>query len=101
MGYKLTPLAKIHLKQIWAYTCDTWGERQAMKYTSSIKDTIIYLGDNPDKGRKRDEIKTDLKSYRVEHHYIFYFIEAGLIKIVGILHERMEPSRHLKSTGIH
>ena len=97
MTYKLTPLSKVHLKQIWTYTCNIWGEKQALKYTSSIKGALTYLVDNPDCGKSRDEINNSLKSYRVEHHYIYYFIESDQIKIVGILHERMEPSRHLKS----
>ena len=95
MPYKLTPLAKAHLKQIWNYTYKTWGETQADKYTSSIKKRLEYISENPAKGRIRDEVSPGLKSFKVEHHIIFYFSADSEIKVVGILHKQMDPLKYI------
>jgi len=95
MSYKLTPLAKKHIKQIWTYTHKKWGETQADKYTNAIKKCLSYIAKNPSKGRSRDEVSSGLKSHKVEHHHIFYFIAKNEIEVVGILHKQMDPLRHI------
>ena len=95
MSYRLTPFAKSNLKQIWTYTYKIWGEKQADKYTDSIKESILCIVNNREKGRSRDEVSLGLKSCKVEHHLIFYFITASEVEVVGILHTKMDPCRHL------
>ena len=95
-NYKLTPLAKIHLKEIWLYTDKTWGEKQAEKDTGQIEDCLNELAGSPLSGRKRDEVESGLRSCRVAHHHIFYFVSENFIEVVGILHERMDPLRHIQ-----
>ena len=37
-----------------------------------------------------------LMAFHTGHHKIFYRIGAGTISIVRILHERMDPGRHVE-----
>lgn len=38
--YRLTPSAKSDLIEIWNYTIETWGEKQAEKYLQEIEDKL-------------------------------------------------------------
>lgn len=41
--YRLTPSAKSDLIEIWNYTVETWGEKQAEKYLQDIEDKLNQL----------------------------------------------------------
>jgi len=60
--------------------------------------------------RAHDELLPGVRSFHVRHakrmkrslsvkspvHMVYYrVIRPGLIEVIGVLHERMEPSRHL------
>ncbi|MCG8617150.1 MAG: type II toxin-antitoxin system RelE/ParE family toxin [Desulfobacterales bacterium] len=48
--YRLTPSAKSDLIEIWNYTAEIWGEKQAEKYLKDIEDTLNQLAANPELG---------------------------------------------------
>lgn len=70
--YRLTPAAKADLIDIWNYTVDFWGEKQAEKYLYAIETKLEQLAVNPEIGRKRPEIAPGYHSFPVEKHIIFY-----------------------------
>lgn len=41
--YRLTPSAKSDLIEIWNYTVETWGEKQAEKYLQDIEDKLNQI----------------------------------------------------------
>jgi toxin ParE1/3/4 len=64
--------------------------------------------------RKRSEILRGVRSFHIRHaradglapkvkrpaHVLYYrAIRPGLVEIVRVLHERMEPSRHISETS--
>jgi toxin ParE1/3/4 len=88
------PLAKDDLKDIWRYTYREWGEKQADKYIIELGKGINQLIDNPEIGTTCSyEIK--YHQYAINHHIIFYRINSTEIIIVRVLHERMDPKKHL------
>lgn len=66
-----------------------------MSYTKSLQSAAERVGDNPRLGRDCSYVRDGLRSFGVSSHIIFYFEVDGGIEIVRILHERMDPSRHL------
>ena len=90
---ELSQPAKEDFPDILAYTLITWGESQLAKYRASINDALHVILHNPSAGRF--SVKPTLKVLAVERHGIFYRTIGDTIYIVRILHERMDPSRHL------
>ena len=93
--YRLTPSAKSDLIEIWNYTVETWGERQAERYLQDIEDMLTQLSVNPGLGRYRPEICSGYYSFPVRKHVIFYMNSGRYIDIIGILHGKMDTDKNL------
>ncbi len=80
------------LTQIWNYTVETWSEAQADKYYTLLVDICRQIADSPRPlGREYTEIMAELYGYRTGKHVVFYRATSeNTVKIVRILHERME-----------
>lgn len=88
--------AFIDLHEIWNYTNFNWSLRQADRYFTLIFEEINHICLNPDSGRNIDFIKKDYRSSRVKSHLIIYKVLSSKIKIVRILHEKMDIKNRLK-----
>lgn len=108
--YRLSRLAEADLKHILSASADRWGRGGARRYAAAIAATFRLAAKAPDvtMNRDRHELLAGLRSLHTRHarpadesvrrpvHVIYYRMSApGLIEIVRVLHERMEPSRHL------
>ncbi|MBC8441115.1 MAG: type II toxin-antitoxin system RelE/ParE family toxin [Deltaproteobacteria bacterium] len=93
--YRLTPSAKSDLIEIWNYTVETWGEKQAEKYLQEIEDKLDQLADNPELGRQRPEIHPGYCSSPVRKHIIFYLQSDNHIDVIGVLHGKMDIDKNL------
>ena len=56
---------------------------------------IDQLRQYPNRGKRRDELEHGLPSYRIEKHFVFYRTSSECITVVAVLHDRMDPKRHL------
>ena len=93
--YRLTPSAKSDLTDLWNYTVETWGEKQAEKYLQDIEDKLAQLADNPELGKQRPEIGPGYYSFPVRKHIIFYLISKNHIDIIGFLQGKMDINKNL------
>ena len=94
--YILSPQAQDRLEQIRQYTIDNFGKRQNKTYMGKLRDKMRLAADNPKKeGQDRKDIKDGYYSIRAGKHYIYYRIRQDHIDIIDILHETMEPNRHI------
>lgn len=93
--YTLRTTAKEDLKEIGRYTKNNWGIEQRNKYLGQFSKRFSWLAENPRFGRARDEVKPGYFSYDEGSHVIFYIIGDNSIEILGVLHQSMEPVRHL------
>jgi toxin ParE1/3/4 len=82
-----TPQAKRDAAEIWRYiamdsidAAERWLER--------INRAIILLAEYPGIGARRDELATDLRSYPVGNHLIFYRRVPGGIQVIRIMDGR-------------
>lgn len=94
-GYRLTPAAQRDLSSIWDFTQDRWGLGQAEIYTLEIREALERVAADPERGRRIDQIRSDYRRYSVGSHLIYYVERNRAIDVIRILHQRMDPTRHL------
>jgi toxin ParE1/3/4 len=94
-GYVLLPKAHDDLDQIWEFTAERWSVEQADRYIQDIADTFADLAQGKRAGRAIPEIRSGYYRCPVGKHVIFYLIDAKELRIVRVLHQRMDHSRRL------
>ncbi len=92
---RFTRAARAHLRSIGEYTKETWGFEQRDRYLGQLFAGFEEIRRSPETGRNRDEVHKGLRSRRNQKHIAYYFVTRETVIIVGILHQRMDPSRHL------
>ncbi len=93
--YVLSPAAQDSLKQIREYTQENFGKQQTIIYLTKLHDRMQYLADSPAQGMLRNDIKAGYYSHFEGSHTIYYRIRDTHIDIIDVLHQSMEPTRHL------
>ncbi|MBF6284489.1 type II toxin-antitoxin system RelE/ParE family toxin (plasmid) [Nocardia farcinica] len=94
--YLLYPAARADLEEIWDYTLDQWGPDQAEDYVSELRHAIERVADRPGIGRACEELRPGYRRLPTGSHTLYYRItEDGVVAIVRILHQRMDPDLHL------
>jgi toxin ParE1/3/4 len=88
---QLSDLALDDLQDIFTYTVRTWGKAQGENYKAIIADAFAIICETP----KIGYIKEGIRIFPAEHHSILYRANKTTVYILRVLHERMEPSRHL------
>ena len=89
-----TPLSKEDISNIWDYTLQQWGVKQAVIYTKSLRDSCDALAD-PFAVRQSTDIREGYFKYRSGEHFIYYKDSDAEIIIIRILHKNMDVGRHL------
>ncbi len=87
----LTALAESDLMDIWHYTCNQWNAIQADKYLDALDRGIRNLMENPNLGVRRDFVRQGYRVLLIHRHAIYYTVTASAIRIVRVLHGRMDP----------
>ncbi len=92
-----TEQADADLFGIYVHTYQTWGEKQAIKYTNLLRHAIEKIAANPTfpGTRDRTEVRPGYRSYHAQRHLIFYRSVERRIEIVRILHDSMDIRSHL------
>lgn len=87
--------AEDDLVDIWRYSFEAWGADQADLYLDALNEGIAGLRDNPRLGADCSDIRAGYRRLHIRHHIVYYRLQTGRIEIVRVLHERMDPDRHL------
>ncbi|WP_246336236.1 type II toxin-antitoxin system RelE/ParE family toxin [Flexivirga oryzae] len=77
------------------FTEGRWDIGQAEKYSTEIRAAIERIATDPERGRTCDEIREGYRRYGIGSHPVFYVETATSVDIIRILHQRMDPTRHL------
>ncbi len=96
-AFRLTPAARYSLKQIAVHTQKKWGAKQQKKYIKALDACFHDLAATPKKGIARIDIHPELRSYPCGKHIIYYLPGKKHIRIVHILHMRMDPRTHISN----
>ncbi|MSP67975.1 MAG: type II toxin-antitoxin system RelE/ParE family toxin [Alphaproteobacteria bacterium] len=111
---RLSSPARADIASILRTSGSQHGTAARIRYRGLLTAALRRIADDPQglSAVDRSELFPGLRSLHVRHsrsqsreapvaepvHVIFYrAIEPGLIEIVRVLHERMEPSRHVGS----
>jgi len=109
--FRLARPAQIDLANILAISAERWGAQGRQRYASVLAAAMRQVADEPGGPltTKRPELRSDIRSFHVRHarrspatkvrrpvHVLYYRVaQEGVIEIVRVLHERMDPSRHV------
>jgi len=93
--YRLTPAAVADLSSIWDFTESRWDPGQADTYLAEIRAAIERIATDPERGRRCDEIREGYRHYSIGSHRIYYLTTTETVDVIRILHQRMDPNRHL------
>ena len=94
--FLLTKQALEDLREIGRYTQARWGREQRRHYLALLDRCFHALAENPNQGQWCDEIRSGYRKFPSAQHVVFYREEAaGIIKIIRVLHERMDLEVHL------
>jgi toxin ParE1/3/4 len=81
------------LEAIEDYGRQVHGEAQAIRYADDLLVAMHFLLDFPNVGPGLG--RRGLRRKGCGSHVIFYRIDGDIERIVRVLHQRMDPSRHL------
>ncbi len=93
--YLLSPEAQNSLKQIKKYSNDQFGKQRTRAYLKEIMNRFRDLAANPSLGTKRSELNACYRSSFVGSHTIYFRTKSSHIEIIDVLHQSMEPTKHL------
>jgi toxin ParE1/3/4 len=99
MTVQLTVDAEQDIEGIYYYSITNFGEKQADLYylnpASGLSDHFTYIANNLETSRSFNFVKERLLRSNFENHAIYYRQEDDGILILRVLHQRMDPLRHL------
>jgi toxin ParE1/3/4 len=93
-SYRLSPLARNDLADIWLYTMTTWSHVQADRYHCALVSTIEALAEGRKKGRASATSEGYLK-HSCQSHIIWYRDLPDRLEIIRILHSAQDTERYL------
>jgi toxin ParE1/3/4 len=113
---RLARRAAADISRILAASTANWGAAARTRYSRLLSHAIRRVAAEPEAPASRDraELAPGLRSLNLRNlrprdstatvrrpvHVLYYrVLQPDLIEIVRVLHERMEPSRHLSDDG--
>jgi toxin ParE1/3/4 len=110
--FRLSLLARADLAQILATSAERWGIEGRRRYAVVLAAGMRKVAAEPEgpTTRERVELSRGIRSFHLRNacadrtqaqvrrpvHVLYYrAVRPGLVEIVRVLHERMEPSRHI------
>ena len=92
----VSPAAEADLADIYDYSYASWGGTQAAAYGDTLVTRFKWLAVNRPLWRARDDLHPGLYG-RYEGKHLIVFRDGGdHLQIVRVLHQRMDPARHLQ-----
>ncbi len=93
--YRLAPAAQRDLSAIWDFAAERWDLGQAETYVREIAAAVERVAEDPHRGRVCDDVREGDRRYSIGSHLLFYVEHEAGVDVIRILHQRMDPTRHL------
>lgn len=93
--FKVSSEASRDLFDIGDYTQNKYGILQRNKYLDQFVDKFQAVADDPNLGMIRTDIRDGYYSLLINKHIIFYKKYSYGARIVRVLHQSMDFSKHL------
>ena len=92
---EITRDAEQDLIDIYLYGIEHFGLIQAERYSESLQAKIDTIAENPNFGSDCGFVRDGLQRYESVSHAIYFQRISEGVRILRILHGRMDPGRHL------
>jgi len=92
--YRLSALAKDDLSGIRSYTQREHGDQQCTPCLHDLRACFRRIGEYPGLGTASDDVRPGLKFQRQGRHLVFYVLKPYGVRILCVLHERVDRRRH-------
>ncbi|MBL4770678.1 MAG: type II toxin-antitoxin system RelE/ParE family toxin [Planctomycetes bacterium] len=89
------PRAYADLEDIWLYTHEQWGEKQADRYMRRLDEALKELAGSPERGKSAETIRAGYYSIHIGRHLVFYTFTDTIVSVRRVLHDQMDVGRHL------
>jgi toxin ParE1/3/4 len=99
-AWYLTPAAQADLDDIFDYTARTWDVVQAERYVLGLRKLFDIIAADGWRGARLSGRDEPLFRYPGISHVVFFERDATSIRIIRILHKRMDADIHLRSSVI-
>ena len=112
--FRISLSAQADLAKILGTSAEWWGSEGRRRYEALLAAGMRKVAAEPEGPTTRDrvDLPRGIRSFHLRHvrsataeakvkrpAHVLYFrlIRPGLVEIVRVLHERMEPSRHIEA----
>lgn len=100
--YNIHPHAEQQLVDIWSFSEQQWGSKQADKYIDDIYKQIKFASENFSLLKSLPKINLhDIKYFHCNRHYIFAQKPGKKLLILAVLHDSMDIPRRISETLGH
>jgi toxin ParE1/3/4 len=110
--FRLSGPARIDLAHILTTSAERWGPDARRRYSITLAAAMRKVAADPfgPTTRERRDLLVGIRSFHIRHarssepddkvsrpvHIVYYrVIESGLVEILRVLHDHMDPARHL------
>ncbi len=93
--YILSTEAQNSLRNIQIYSTKKFGKGRTRYYLTDIRKRMKALAENPSRGIVREDLKVGYHSDFIGSHTIYYRIQSTHIDVIDVLHQSMDPSKHI------
>jgi len=93
--YQFTDKAERDIEGIIDHTVQEWGVSRANTYLDGLESRAQLLAENPGLGTARETLSEGLLSFPYESHILYYKKHVHDIVIVRVLHQHMDPVKHI------
>lgn len=93
--YELTKAAERDLTGIYHHKSDRFGEQQAESYVAGLEECFATLAKRPKLARSAEHLRSGYRRFEHQSPVVFFTEIEGGIRIVRVLHSRMDVRRHL------
>ncbi len=98
MAVFVSPRVKSELDDIWHHiAAESDSVDVASRVVDSITDQFVQLSKHPQLGRRRDDLRSGLRSVTVGSYIVIYRVEGSNVRILHVVHGR----RDIKSVIRH
>ncbi len=91
----LTVEAREDYHDLTLYGLHIWGTSVAERYHADIARVLDSLGRFPRMGRRKEGLTDEIRTIAVGQHVIYYRIDPDAVRVLRILHSRMDATHHL------
>lgn len=94
-SYALSKAADADIEAIARASVQQWGFTRSEAYVLALHRAFEHLAQFPGAGRDVSDLRPGYRRFEHESHSIFYRKAEGGILVMRVLHQRMQPRRHL------